>query len=578
MNSENREVMRNILYAVETGGQVYGGKQYDNFTPAYTNSQAEHAITIGAGAWYATEAKRLLAAIRDADPDDFAKLDTAGIGKDLDTAAWSIYKAEKDSEKAKCIMSIIGSATGIRCQDALMEQQIQEYEKSITEQYGSMPDSAMMECINIIHQGGSGALKRILAKTATPYTAQTIYAALCTDPDDKSNNNQVGDYTTRQEKVYEMISKYCKEETTVAKTRSAVVSLAQSWVGKKESDGSYKSIIDIYNSYTGTFPRGTKMQYGWAWCAATWSALAIKLGYTDIMPIEISCFYLIEAAKKMGIWVENDAYVPKPADAILYDWDDSGSGDNTGTPDHIGTVEKVEGSLITVIEGNYSNAVKRRVLKVNGRYIRGYICPKYDGAGSSSGSTSSGSAGTSSGSSSGGLDKTEKWSGTVTASSLNVRIWAGEENAPCSFSPLKNGTKVSVCDSIKDSDGDTWYYIKYNGKYGFVHSAYISKSSSGSTSSGSASSSSGKPSYKVGTTYTLAADALRVRTGAGTNYAAKSYSQLTANAKQNAYSNGCLKKGTRVTCQEVKTVGSDIWIRIPSGWIAAYYQGEKYVN
>ena len=111
-----------------------------------------------------------------------------------------------------------------------------------------------------------------------------------------------------------------------------------------------------------------------------------------------------------------------------------------------------------------------------------------------------------------------------------------------------------------------------------MHSAYISKSGSGSTSSGSAGGSSGKPSYKVGTTYALAADALRVRTGAGTNYAAKSYSQLTANAKQNAYSNGCLKKGTRVTCQEVKTVGSDIWIRIPSGWIAAYYQGETYVK
>lgn len=113
--------MRNILYAVETGRQVYGGKQYDNFTPAYTNSQAEHAITIGAGAWYATEAKRLLVAIRDADPDGFDKLDTAGIGKDLDTAAWSTYKVEKGSEKAKCIVAIIGSTTGIQCQDALME-------------------------------------------------------------------------------------------------------------------------------------------------------------------------------------------------------------------------------------------------------------------------------------------------------------------------------------------------------------------------------------------------------------------------------------------------------------------------
>lgn len=105
----------------------------------------------------------------------------------------------------------------------------------------------------------------------------------------------------------------------VLKSRAAVVNLVNSWLGKNESDGSYKSIIDIYNSFTGAFPRGTKMQYGWAWCACTWSALAIKLGYISIMPIEISCFYLIEAAKKMGIWVEDDAYVPSPGDAVLYD-------------------------------------------------------------------------------------------------------------------------------------------------------------------------------------------------------------------------------------------------------------------
>ena len=86
------------------------------------------------------------------------------------------------------------------------------------------------------------------------------------------------------------------EEEKELKTRSEVVNLANSWLGKNEADGSYKSIIDIYNSFTGSFPRGTKMQYSWPWCACTWSALAIKLGYTDIMPIEISCYYLIERA------------------------------------------------------------------------------------------------------------------------------------------------------------------------------------------------------------------------------------------------------------------------------------------
>ena len=74
-----------------------------------------------------------------------------------------------------------------------------------------------------------------------------------------------------------------------------------------------------------------------------------------------------------------------------------------------------------------------------------------------------------------GINKTPQWKGVVTASALNVRTWAGVENAKCSFSPLPYGTIVDVCDTIKDKDGDDWYYIKYNGKYGFVSSSYVKK-------------------------------------------------------------------------------------------------------
>ena len=169
-----------------------------------------------------------------------------------------------------------------------------------------------------------------------------------------------------------------QEGSVMGYSRQKVVDLINSWIGKKESDGSYKSIIDIYNTQK-SFPRGTKMQYGWAWCACTWSALAVKLGYTAIMPVEISCYYLVEQAKKMGVWVENDGYVPKPGDAVLYDWQDSGSGDNTGSPDHVGTVTEVYQSAgyFVVVEGNYSNSVKKRTIAINGKFIRGFIAPKY---------------------------------------------------------------------------------------------------------------------------------------------------------------------------------------------------------
>lgn len=161
-------------------------------------------------------------------------------------------------------------------------------------------------------------------------------------------------------------------------SRQAVVDLALSWLGKKESDGSHREIIDIYNSHR-PLARGTRMQYSWPWCACAWSALGIKLGYTDIWPIEISVPYLMDHAKEMGIWIEDDSYIPKPGDAILYDWADTGKGDNVGSPDHVGVVTYVNSKTgyIEVVEGNYSKACKKRTISINGRYIRGFIVPKY---------------------------------------------------------------------------------------------------------------------------------------------------------------------------------------------------------
>lgn len=68
-------------------------------------------------------------------------------------------------------------------------------------------------------------------------------------------------------------------------------------------------------------------------------------------------------------------------------------------------------------------------------------------------------------------------------------------------------------------------------------------------------------------TYKVTASALFVRTGAGTGYAKVPYRNLTANAKAHAYSNGCLKNGTRVTV--LQTSGN--WARIPSGWVCMDY-------
>ena len=163
----------------------------------------------------------------------------------------------------------------------------------------------------------------------------------------------------------------------MAKYASKVVAQAKSWLGKKESNGSFKVIIDTYNSQK-PLPVGYKVKYYDEWCATFVSAVAVKLGYTDIIPTECSCERMIALFKKMGCWIENENRTPSAGEIIFYDWQDNGIGDNKGYSDHVGIVEKVSGGQIHVIEGNKGQAVARRYIKINGKYIRGYGVPKYD--------------------------------------------------------------------------------------------------------------------------------------------------------------------------------------------------------
>lgn len=126
LTAKQKEVIRKIIYAVETGGQVYGKQNYSSLIGAGANCDNEKAITIGAGQWYAGEALTLLKLIQKDYPTQFKALDTAGVSKDF-SKSWATYNLSTSSKKAKCIMAIIGSEVGIKSQDKLMESQISSY-------------------------------------------------------------------------------------------------------------------------------------------------------------------------------------------------------------------------------------------------------------------------------------------------------------------------------------------------------------------------------------------------------------------------------------------------------------------
>ena len=171
---------------------------------------------------------------------------------------------------------------------------------------------------------------------------------------------------------------------TEKEARAKLVKLAESYLGAKQGGAMHKKIIDTFNKVK---PDGWSMTCSAYWCAAFASAIAIldldAKKAEMYFPLSANCGTIINKAQAMNIWEESDGYTPEPGDWILYDWDDSGKGDNKGGPDHVGIVRSVKNKTIKVIEGNKKRSdgtreVGERSIAVNGRYIRGFVLPKYD--------------------------------------------------------------------------------------------------------------------------------------------------------------------------------------------------------
>ena len=104
------------------------------------------------------------------------------------------------------------------------------------------------------------------------------------------------------------------------------------------------------------------MKYTDAWCSTFASAVAIAAGLTDIIPTECGCEKHIALFKKLGAWVENDAYVPKPGDYIFYDWQD---GTNYATTR---THTVVRGDTLWALASTYlgSGSRYKEIMRLNG--------------------------------------------------------------------------------------------------------------------------------------------------------------------------------------------------------------------
>ena len=101
---------------------------------------------------------------------------------------------------------------------------------------------------------------------------------------------------------------------TEKEIRAEVVATAKEYIGATQGSKLHRKIIDIFNT---VIPDGVKLLYTSYWCAGFASGVEIqtlgKKKAKKICPLSYNCNTIIKKAKKMGIWVEDDAYKPKKA-------------------------------------------------------------------------------------------------------------------------------------------------------------------------------------------------------------------------------------------------------------------------
>lgn len=347
MNTEQKKVLRKIIYAVETGGQVYGKQDYKDFTEAYTNSSNEHAITIGAGQWYGPEAKTLLQRIKKASPAEWQRLDTAGVWGDVQKADWDTYNISSGSAKAKCIVALIGTATGIKCQDALLDEQMETYVRE-AQNLGVTDPAGQAMCVNFRHQGGLSAVKRILTKTAKPYTLESLYKACQSD-----TGNQVGAYKSRQRFVYDSLKKYFPEgENDMANDKAikALIKIAEAEIGYLEKKSNSQLDSKTANAGSANYTKYWRDVYP-SYQAQPWCAAFVSWCFEKAFGLETAKKLLkhwpYTYCPTLGDLFTKNAN-PKVGDIVIFY--------RGGEFAHTGIVTAVSGDRFETIEGNTSGA------------------------------------------------------------------------------------------------------------------------------------------------------------------------------------------------------------------------------
>lgn len=164
--------MLNMIGALETGGQVYGQRDYSNFINA--ELAAEVTATLGWSSFYGEHGRQWLERFKNENPDLFSKLDEGGqvapvIGLNWEASRWNANATQRAS-----IVNMLTTDQGKKLQDQMTAEREAEHWKHAASKYTDNM-RAIAWYTNIAELAGTSTAEWLFDTANGDYSLDNLY-------------------------------------------------------------------------------------------------------------------------------------------------------------------------------------------------------------------------------------------------------------------------------------------------------------------------------------------------------------------------------------------------------------------
>lgn len=257
--------------------------------------------------------------------------------------------------------------------------------------YASL-DDFYTDWLYLIRRGGSyqvadsysfsGAVRGMFKAGGARYD----YATMNVDSSEERYSKYLAGMEARREAINQAnngaLDELDKKGEISMTTANQVLDQAKRMLGVTQRSSTHQALVNEYNGIRPNLQRNGGGHYsatlGDDWCDIFVTVVFKRAGGLNLIGPECGVQHHKNHFRKLGIW--RGVVKPHPGDVIVYDWQGRGSG----WADHIGIVEKFDGTYVHTIEGNVGNPprkVGRKKYRYNANFVEGYARPRYGIAG-----------------------------------------------------------------------------------------------------------------------------------------------------------------------------------------------------